>query len=278
MKQKISRDSQNIILTGIPRSGTSYLCNLLHRFDNCVVLNEPSEIFPILKSEAIPRGMPEYYAKIREDVKEGRKIPNKLKDGKIVEDTVNWDKQSEYVPQVKNGDFALGTKNTIAYLSRFAALRAIMPEATFVVSVRNPFQTLASWKRSFPHLKNANVSALPVGSVNDAFLPADQRSELARISSVTEPAIRRAEFWNYLGGLILENLSHLVLIRYEELVANPLECISPIRNIVDLGDLREPIEPSEESKKHAEGLEESDIRAIHQICAKTAKALGVWTP
>lgn len=37
-----SKNYLNIILTGIPRSGTSYLCGLLDKTDNSVVINEPN--------------------------------------------------------------------------------------------------------------------------------------------------------------------------------------------------------------------------------------------
>src|SRR5690606_34178154 len=57
-----------LLITGIPRSGTSYLCNVLHRFENCVVLNEPEEISRPLRKEPIPYGVGTFCRDVRRDV------------------------------------------------------------------------------------------------------------------------------------------------------------------------------------------------------------------
>jgi hypothetical protein len=41
---------QDIMITGFPRSGTSYFCSLLNKLPNFVALNEPEEHFPLFTS------------------------------------------------------------------------------------------------------------------------------------------------------------------------------------------------------------------------------------
>jgi hypothetical protein len=80
-------DPPELVITGISRSGTSYLCSLLHRFDNCVAVNEPLEAMRLLRHEGNAAGLATFYRELRDEVVAGRPIVNKLLDGEVVEDT-----------------------------------------------------------------------------------------------------------------------------------------------------------------------------------------------
>ncbi|HPJ97822.1 MAG TPA: sulfotransferase, partial [Syntrophales bacterium] len=164
-----------LIITGIPRSGTSYLSSLLHQVDNCVVINEPTEIFDPLIQQRIPWGVATYYRNVRKDILDGHPVKNKISGNRVIEDTAVEDKRSDYCPNVSTPDFILGTKNTLAYLTRLEVLTRSMPQAHIVACVRNPFDTIASWKSTFAHLREADVSSFPVGHPNDPFLSARQK-------------------------------------------------------------------------------------------------------
>jgi len=89
-----------LIVTGISRSGTSYLCNLLQRFDNCVAINEPREIISLLREGEIPLGVPAFYDEPRRKVASGGRIENKLVGGEVVEDTARYQVRHKYRPRV----------------------------------------------------------------------------------------------------------------------------------------------------------------------------------
>src|SRR5262245_64454398 len=93
-------DARDVIVTGVSRSGTSYLCNLLHRFDNCVAINEPSEMISVLRAEEVPVGVAAYYGTLRRDILAGKPIHNKLRRGQVVEDTARHQKRRRTRPQV----------------------------------------------------------------------------------------------------------------------------------------------------------------------------------
>jgi len=135
----------DLLITGISRSGTSYLCNLLHRFDNCVALNEPAEILSLMTTEEVPWSLPLFYRERRRDILAGKPIENKLLDGEVVEDTAVYQTRHEYHPNVASADFVLAVKNTREFLLRFGAVRRVMPSALAIACVRNPFDTIASW-------------------------------------------------------------------------------------------------------------------------------------
>lgn len=263
-----------LVVTGLPRSGTSYLCNLLHRYDDCVVINEPEEVFAPLTTGRI-LGIASFLRDIRRDVIEGRPIRNKLKDGQVVEDTLECNERVEYTPAVRSDGFVLGLKNTLSFLSRLDDLREVLPEARIVACVRNPYDTIASWKSSFAHLRDADVTNIPVGGITDPWLSHRQHLDLERISAIMSPAARRAAWWSYLANLVVRRTRDLSIVRYQDLVLTPHKVLGAILQGMDAGTLSRPIEPSTVRSKQT-CLDEEDRQAIRAICLDPALALGVW--
>jgi len=265
---------RELVITGIPRSGTSYLCNLLHRFDNCVVLNEPEEIGPALEGGRLPWPVAAFFRDRRRDVWRGVPIKNKLAEGEVVADTARANEQTVYAPKVAGGNFVLGVKSTIPFLSRLAALRRVMPEARFVTCVRNPLDTIASWKTSFAHLREADVKAIRIGHPGDPGLSEERRAELMRIASIGDLAVRRAEWWNYLAGLILEAREDSVVVRYEDLVGDPMGQMGRVTGEWEVGKIREGDVAASSVRSKRECLDEADLRAIASVCGKVAGEFG----
>ncbi|MDP9173336.1 MAG: sulfotransferase [Planctomycetota bacterium] len=263
-----------LIITGIARSGTSYLCNLLHRLDNTVVLNEPIEAPQALMQEGLPWGLARFFRDVRRDVNAGTPIRNKLVDGKVTEDTALGGEVQTYAPRVVGPDFVLGVKATVAFLSRLPSLRQVMPNARFVACVRDPLDTIASWKGTFEHLRNADVSGLNVGDPNDPWLSGVQRKELSSIAAIPDAPSRRAAWWSYLAGLVLESKDHLILVRYDELAQNPQAALERIMKGWPGGKAKEPIAPSE-IRRRRQNLDADDYAAIGALCRNHAEALGL---
>jgi Sulfotransferase family len=269
-----SRKAPSLIITGIPRSGTSYLCNLLHRYEDCVVLNEPAEIFAALARQVIPWEVATFYRDVRAKILRGESVANKLRDGKVVEDTTGLHETTKYSPSVQSEDFVLGTKNTLAYLARVGPLRRVMPDARFVACVRDPLDTIASWKTSFPHLRDGDTSWPPVGGAKDLFLPDRYAAELRVISGLGSPALRRAAWWRLLAEMILDQEDRLTLIRYTDLVHRPREQVERILSGFSPRRALEPLEPSSVRRKLG-ALEEEDFQAVRSLCSQSAAALGL---
>jgi hypothetical protein len=264
----------NLIITGIPRSGTSYLCNLLHRYSNCVIVNEPLEIFEPLIHHAVPWAVARLYAELRSDIWSGKPIANKLQDGKVVEDTAGQDVRHSYTPRVESLDFVLGTKNTLTYLPRLNDLRRVIPELRIVVCVRNPYDTIASWKTSFPHLRDVALTKIPVGHPEDPCLTLRQASELKLILATPDVAQRRAMWWNHLAERVLEQGRSVILVRYPELIADPHKILAEILEDWPKGHLLEEIGPSDIRQKRDQ-LDAADQQAIATICSQAAFELGL---
>jgi len=264
-----------LIITGFPRSGTSYLCNLLHRYDNCVVLNEPEGISRPLRKEPTPYGVGAFYRDQRREILEGRLIRNKLRDGKVTDETMDANEQTEYLPDVRSPDFVLGAKSPLGFLSRLPALRRAMPRARVVICVRNPLDVIASWKTTFSHLETADVKRMTHGGLRDPFLSANQRQMLIDVARVKHPAWRRAAWWRYLAELILDAAPDAIVVPYSVAVTDPMSVVHRILDGWNAGDLREPIEPSTVRAGKRSSLDEQDLQAIRALCGDAAAALGV---
>ncbi len=263
-----------LLITGIPRSGTSYLCSLLDRFTNVAAVNEPRGVLNPLASQRIPWGVARLHRELRWKIVAGLPIENKIRDGAVVQDTLGANRPSEYIAKVSDPHFVLCTKNTLAYLTRIDALRRAMPEARIVACVRDPLATVASWKTSFPHLRDADVAGIPVGGPTDPHLTAWRREELALIATTESPAHRRAMWWRFLAEMLLDNADRVLLVRYEELVARPAAVVEAILAGLDPGSPSIPLTASAQRSKLS-ALDQEDIQAVHAICSSAAAELGV---
>ncbi|MFO7640202.1 MAG: sulfotransferase, partial [Candidatus Competibacteraceae bacterium] len=270
-------DARALLITGIPRSGTSYLCRLLHGVRDAVIINEPRALYRRLNRPDWPRALATLYRDLRADVLAGRPIENKLHGGQVIEDTAVTDRFETYTPRVAAPDFLLGSKNTLGYLARLSAAPDALSGIAVVACVRHPVPTIASWKRTFPHLREAAVDRFAVGARTDPLLAGWQRERLTAIAATTELPHRRALLWCYLAELLLEHCPAGLLLRYEDLVAAPeaglarlvngLQPPLPLRFATTAPQPGVPRGPSEV-------LAADDRAAIRACCAALAARLG----
>ena len=238
-----------------------------------MALNETPELMQGLATWRIPWPVSTYLRDVRAAVVEGRPIRNKVLNSRVIQDTAKRDELAYYVAEVDDADFVLAAKNTYAFLSSLDRLHEALPHARIVICVRNPWDTIASWKRSFEHLRRVDFSIRPVGHPRDPWLSTAAQQELTAIDAIDDLSVRRARLWTYLAERVLAHQSH-ILVRYEDLVANPLKQLERILAGLPKGVLREPIVAGKKST-HREVLEASDYQAIATICRETAQALGV---
>jgi len=272
----MNHQAPNIFVTGIPRSGTSYLCTQLHNLKDCVAINEPEEIFNILPDPNNMHGMRAYYDALRSRIAAGEPIANKINNGKLIEDTAVVFAEELYRPSVSTAHFVLATKNTLGYLARLPYLLEVMPDALFIACVRNPLDTLASWKSTFSHLSGATVRDLRLGHVEDPHLDAAARARLREIDREGRLEVRRALFWSHLAMIILAHRDRLFVLRYEDLVADPqgrLQAAYAAMQDAPPFVPETPFVPSSVRSKRL-ALNEQDHAAILEHCGEVAKQFG----
>ncbi len=266
----------DVILTGLPRSGTSYLCKLIHQNPNWIAINEPKQLLHCLNQKPLPLSVDTLYRQLRDDINRGQFIKNKLHCGQLIEDTFAIDIKPEfYQPEVNRTDFMLVIKNTLGYILRLQQLRSVLPDTKILACVRDPFDTIASWKTSFPHLNSVDVERLFVGGLNDVMLNDWQRKQMSKIATLTSLPQRRALFWTYLCKNILQ-YDDICLLAYEQIIQDPRNTLEKIEADVEncpplLDDLH-PLPSRPVNKRKI--LNKEDIAAIHHYCTEVAQQLG----
>lgn len=265
-------------MTGIPRSGTSYFVACLNEFENCIAINEPEDIFQRLDDATGPWGMSLYYRHLREVIREGRPITNKVSNGRLIEDTAVIDQQGDYVPDILGPHFLLGTKNTLAYLARLPYLAMALPGAVFVACVRHPLATIASWKTTFPHLQDIDVRTLPKGILGDPLLRPAANERLAEIAATRTPELRRALFWRHLAMQLLEERAlFATIVAYEKFVTDPEGQFQLLFAHVPESvpfRLRRPLSKSSARTQRLSCLTRRDVEAVRSVCTESAACFG----
>ncbi|MEZ5672035.1 MAG: sulfotransferase [Thiotrichaceae bacterium] len=264
------------IITGIPRSGTSYLCKILHQVKESVVINEPQEIFNYLHYGQQPWQFANFYRDLRRNIIEGVPIENKIREGEVVEDTRIHDVRVAYSPLVTRDDFLLTTKNTLAYMARIPQIKRVLPEALIIALIRHPLDVIASWKKSFSHLEQAMVTTFPVGYPNDSMLNSWQRQQLQEIAHTESALLRRALLWRYLAMCLLEYQAWLHLVKYEELVMQPCEHVEKILqqlpNAPPLLWIQSP--QASQIRQQRDVLDSQEKQVINAVCGQIAQQFG----
>lgn len=274
-------NARDLIITGLPRSGTSYLCKALDSFSNVAVINEPEALFEGLRWASEPWAVPLLHADLRARIDAGEAVANKLDaSGELTDDTALHDARAPYRPQLCDGHWLLATKNTLAYMARLDGILRLMPQARVLACVRHPLDTLASWKGTFAHLAQGDPSSLPVGGLADPYLPAHLRQGIEALLRLEGPAMRRAAWWSLLACEILRWRERIVVVRYEDLVAGPAATVERALGRLGpaAGEPAVPLQPSSVRFARRQALDAADWQAVASLCASTAEAFGYDCP
>lgn len=146
-----------ILLTGLPRSGTTMMCHLLNKLDNVVALHEPMNTHALSDAglAKVNGVIHDFALKARAQVLETGTAPSKASDGKVpsnhLTDKIRGDGQRERnlngntiaVTNVTAPDFLLCIKHPAVFTG---LLPTLSESFRCVASVRNPLAVLMSWR------------------------------------------------------------------------------------------------------------------------------------
>lgn len=202
---------RNIILTGIPRSGTTLVASLLDREPNSVCLGEPEwhRPHPSLDAKTFAKAIEEDFKDLRHKLLAGIPVKDRRgKNGEVVTNYYSSEKNFELVDFTRKGltpDFTLAVKHNAPYL---AVLHELIALGTFEIRavIRHPLEVLRSWRRL----------DLPIsrGELPNAVSYWPQMQEAVKISDLL---LRQVAMLDAMFARIRECENKLTLIRYEEL-------------------------------------------------------------
>lgn len=273
--------ARDLVISGIPRSGTSYLCKLLSTCDNVAIVNEPVILHEWLRYAPDPYVVRTLHDELRRRIDAGEAVDNKLtQSGELVEDTALADARVPWRPKLRNAKWVLGTKNTLAYMARLEGILRLMPGARVVLCVRHPLDTLASWKGTFAHLAAGDPTHVPVGGLGDPFLPRQLAAGLRIVADMPEAPYRRAAWWRLLAGEVLRFRDRVVIVRYEDLVADPAcelgRALGPLAAFA--GGPRAALVPSAVRTWRRASLDNADRDAVATQCKDVLDYFGYDVP
>ena len=192
---------RNLIVTGIPRSGSSLFSVLINSIENVVCLNEI--VYDVLK-------LPHTFEEIRKRLVLKTPIPNKYDSSGVLttntqDGVVNIE---EKVVEIVDDNVVVGSKVNIPYLNE---IQTILNYGYKIIAiVRDPVFTIGSWNsKKTSHLDEARVTG-------DNMSP-----RWTHIPFTTEEKIgRQAQIWQFYARLIWSLRDRIKIYTYEQVTSN----------------------------------------------------------
>lgn len=213
---------RNVLITGIPRSGTTLVCSLLNKLPDVVALHEPMDVWDFAKCRdagAIAMAIGNFSADARRSLREkgfaiSKHVGGEIRDnaaGDQIGDTGSRPRRTEhgkiFIDKSLGENFILAIKHPLAFT---ALLEPLSQHFECFAVIRNPLATLASWN-SLDWLKVKKGHA-PIAEKLDA----DLADKLAKESDPIERQIQILE-WSY--DRYRRFLPEQAIVKYEDLIA-----------------------------------------------------------
>ncbi len=212
----------NVLITGIPRSGTTLVCSLLNKLPDVVALHEPMDVWDFAKcrdATELAAAIENFCADARRSLREQGFAISKHVGGEIRDNSAAdaADQSGPRVRRTEHGkifidkplgeDFTLAIKHPLAFT---ALLESLSSHFECFAVIRNPLATLASWN-SLDWLKVKKGHA-PIAEKLDR----DLADKLAAESDAIERQIQILE-WSY--DRYRRYLAERAMLKYEDLIA-----------------------------------------------------------
>ena len=226
----IAANKENtILITGLPRSGTTLVCKLLSSLPDMVALNEPMKIRKLagLNEKQKIQTIYSFANRCRKSlVKKGKapsmhikkEIPGNMFSGCSTESglrKINAKKGNILIHKDLPEDFILAIKHNLGFT---AILPALSSAFNCYGIIRNPLSVLASW-----HTINMPISQgyVPLAEMMDGKLKAS-------LSSMNDVIDRQIHILNWFFGIFQKTLPIKNIIRYEEIISSNGSCLTSI--------------------------------------------------
>ena len=221
---------KNIILTGLPRSGTTLSCHLLNQLPNVVALHEPMEIEKlgqVRDGATLVTAVQEFFKQTRTSILSTGAALSKHAGGVVPDNPFSNERLATgkrrslvshgtiQIDKPLTDDFLLVIKHPMAFT---AALDRLQEHFSSHAIVRNPLAILASW----------NSLMIPIA---DGHAPAAEqldlqlRRELARLTDKTDRQLHLLSWCFEKYGRLLPRSS---VIRYEEIISTGGGALYPV--------------------------------------------------
>ena len=207
--------NNNIIITGIPRSGTTLAAAIIDSQENSICLNEPDwhHASPALDASEFARAVIDDFSALRGRLLAGEAVPDRRnKDGNAI--TNYYDNEGKQIFKIQqrqcsnlSANFTLAIKHNGPYLAVLPELIKLQACEIFAV-IRHPLPIIRSWRRL-----NLPISRGEMPNAT-AYWP-----ELRELVKEQIPLLQKqAKILELIFCHLLNYQKQLKLIRYEEMI------------------------------------------------------------
>ena len=230
----------DVVLTGLPRSGSTLTCHLLNRCADTVALHEPLNVSSVIKEHGLPALIDQigrFFAITRESLLTNRTAMSKAVGGRVpdnpigekrgAEDNLRKSLVARAVVSFEGKDLSPHFTLAVKHNSAFAAmLEPLLERYPCRGIVRHPLAVISSWNSVNIPVQQGYI---PVGQEIN---PALHRA-LGRIADRTERQLYILEwFFDRFASL----LPREHILRYEDLIetgGRALAVVTPAANALD---------------------------------------------
>jgi len=234
---------KTILLTGIPRSGSTLACNLLNSYENTVALLEPiniSNFKPLEGRIQACKNISNFVFDSRNKIINDRVANTKHFNGIVPSNPLEEKKSATELRNVivKDGIINIDkkiSKNFTLVIKHNALFTSLLPELSIFFEcygiIRNPLSVLASWLTvNLP----INQGHIPAGEQYDKHL----KKKLANLPNIID---RQLVILDWFFQKFYETFDTKHIIRYENVIensANVFDSLSYDKQIIDKNDNR----------------------------------------
>lgn len=216
-----TKNQHNLVLTGLPRSGTTLTCHLLNVLPNFVALHEPMDVTRLgkLKSENDRiAAVEKFFHDQRRSLLTRSVAISKVINGKVPDNHIGKEKTHDgyrrsavtgrkmHLDKPLTSDFVLAIKHPSAFT---AMLGELTKEFSCFAVIRNPLSVLSSWNSvEFP-VTNGHAPAAELIDI-----------DLSRtLASIPDVRGRQIALLSWFYEQYRKHLSDERILRYEEIIA-----------------------------------------------------------
>lgn len=259
----------NVLICGIPRSGTTLTCHLLNRLPDTVALHEPmrvKELAAIASHEERRARIEQFCSEQRKSLHDRKKAKSKNVGGQVPDNSIEQRRTGDTLRQsvASRGkiviekplspDFMLVVKHNSSFT---AMLDGLVPHFPVYAIVRNPLAILGSW---------ASVKL----NVQTGHAPGAERFDASlkrHLEAISEPLERQVLLLDWFYAQYQRFLPDEAIIRYESTIESGGRSLSVIRP--EAAGLDEPLASQNVSQLYG-------YETMLQIGERLLRSDGAW--
>jgi len=220
-------NAKNVLITGIPRSGTTLLTSTVHQIPNCVAFGEPIQLKALKKTsdspEAYAHRLADLLETLRRQILNGVPLPHRfdiasqqiasnyyrrVKTSNAYQGETTFEIREE-VFEVQSENFTLCLKSNEQFTACLEALLTLAG-VTIIAVIRNPVACILSWRSLKIPVSSGRLKAV------ERLAP-----ELRKLKKIDDVLFRQVKIVDWFCAKFYNHRDKINIIAYEDFIQYP---------------------------------------------------------